>query len=412
MRRKIPPNAYTAVSRKCCHAVRRLPVRKACPLMSAPLPLAGVKVVEICHSIAGPYAGSILAQLGADVVKVEHPTKGDDARKWAPPFLYGTSAIFQAMNRDKRGISVDMKSADECAELRRYIIEEVDVVVQSLRPGAVDKLGIDGAGLLAEKPSLVYCNLGAFGSVGPLKDKPGYDPLMQARSGLMSLTGEDGREPVRIGTSIIDMGTGMWVAVGVLSALVQRGVTGRGSLIDASLYETSLAWMNAHITGFLASGETRQRMGSGVAEIVPHQAFATSDGYIMVAAGNDNLFPRLAHILERPDWLQDERFLDNVARVKNRAALIPLIQNIFVTRPSETWLQMLDAGGVPASPLQTVDQVVNDPQTAALGIIQRVPDLEMQLLGLPLSFNGVRPPLRRRAPEPGEHNHQILKPHV
>jgi crotonobetainyl-CoA:carnitine CoA-transferase CaiB-like acyl-CoA transferase len=132
----------------------------------------------------------------------------------------------------------------------------------------------------------------------------------------------------------------------------------------------------------------------------------------MVAAGNDNLFPRLAHILERPDWLQDERFLDNVARVKNRAALIPLIQNIFVTRPSETWLQMLDAGGVPASPLQTVDQVVNDPQTAALGIIQRVPDLEMQLLGLPLSFNGARPPLRRRAPEPGEHNHQILKPHV
>jgi crotonobetainyl-CoA:carnitine CoA-transferase CaiB-like acyl-CoA transferase len=205
--------------------------------------LAGIKVVEICHSIAGPYAGSILAQLGADVVKVEHPTKGDDARKWAPPFLYGTSAIFQAMNRDKRGITVDMKSADECAELRRFIIEEVDVVVQSLRPGAVYKLGIDGAGLLAEKPSLVYCNLGAFGSVGPLKDKPGYDPLMQARSGLMSLTGEDGREPVRIGTSIIDMGTGMWVAIGVLSALVQRGVTGRGSLIDASLYETSLAWM-------------------------------------------------------------------------------------------------------------------------------------------------------------------------
>jgi len=380
--------------------------------MKSSLPLSGVKVIEICHSIAGPYAGSILAQLGADVIKIEHPIKGDDSRMWAPPFLHGTSSVFQAMNRDKRGITVDMKNSAECAALRKLILDDADVVVQSLRPGVVDRLGLGSAELLKEKPSLVYCNLGAFGAVGPLKEKPGYDPLMQARSGLMSLTGEDGREPVRIGTSIIDMGTGMWVAIGVLSALNQRWRTGEGCLVDTSLYETSLAWMTNHIAGYLANGEVRKRMGSGVLEIVPHQAFSTRDGHIMVAAGNDNLFPKLAVLLGHPEWIADLRFSGNVARVENRSTLIPMLQEIFLTRSSSDWLPMLDEAGVPSSPLQSVDQVVKDPQALALGIIQQAPDKEMHLVGLPLSFNGHRPQIRNSAPSSGEHNHLIFNDHA
>jgi len=378
---------------------------------STTLPLAGVKVVEICHSIAGPYAGSILAQLGADVTKIEHPEKGDDARAWAPPFLQGTSAIFQAMNRDKRGIAVDLKDAGECAALRRLILEEADVVIQSLRPGSVRKLGLGSEDLLAAKPSLIYCNLGAFGTVGPLKDKPGYDPLMQARSGLMGLTGEDSGEPVRIGTSIIDMGSGMWVAIGVLSAIARRYATGKGCVVDTSLFETSIAWMNVHIAGYLANGELRKRYGSGCAEIVPHQAFRTSDGFVMVAAGNNNLFPRLATALGLPELQADPLFASNILRVQNRTALVPVLQAAFLNRTTSEWLEILDAAGVPCSPLQNVDELIQDPQTQALGMIQETADKSMALVGLPLSFDGVRPPLRNRAPKTGEHNKEIFQSH-
>jgi crotonobetainyl-CoA:carnitine CoA-transferase CaiB-like acyl-CoA transferase len=379
--------------------------------LSNTLPLAGVRVIEICHSIAGPYAGSILAQLGADVTKIEHPDKGDDARTWAPPFLQGTSAVFQAMNRDKRGIAVDLKNALDCSALRRLILEEADVVVQSLRPGAITKLGLGSVELIAAKPSLIYCNLGAFGSVGPMKDKPGYDPLMQARSGLMSLTGEDNGEPVRIGTSIIDMGSGMWVAIGVLAAINQRWATGKGCVVDTSLFETSIAWMSIHVAGYLADGALRKRYGSGNAEIVPHQAFRTTDGFVMVAAGNNNLFPKLATAVGLPGLVADPRFGGNVLRVQNRAALIPALQAAFGSRSTDEWLGILDAAGVPCAPLQNVDELIQDPQTQALGMIQETADASMALVGLPLSFNGERPPLRNRAPKTGEHNHDILQSH-
>lgn len=376
------------------------------------LPLEGIRVVEICHSIAGPYGGSILAQLGADVLKVEHPGKGDDARAWAPPFLHGTSSVFQAMNRDKRGIKLDLKNTVHRDMLLSIIAKDADVVLQSLRPGSVDRLGLGAEELTRKKPRLIYANLGAFGTKGPLKNDPGYDPLMQARSGLMSLTGEDGREPVRIGTSIIDMGTGMWLAIGVLSALVRRSVTGKGCIVDTSLFETSLAWMTVHIAGYLASGEVRKRMGSGVLEIVPHQTFATKDGYVMVAAGNDNLFPKLAQLLGHPEWVGDPRFCSNVARVQNRAALVPMIQEVFVSRPTSEWLAGLNAAGVPCSPLQTVDQVVIDPQTEATGMIQAAPGTDMNLVGLPLSFNGERPPFRFIAPPLGDDQESVLKAHA
>ncbi len=267
---------------------------------------------------------------------------------------------------------------------------------------------MSAADLLAAKPSLVYCNLGAFGAVGPMRERPGYDPLMQAYGGLMSLMGEDGRPPVRVGVSIVDLATGMWAVIGILAALAERRQTGRGGVIDASLYESALAWMTIPIAAHLVDGKVPARQGSGVEMIVPYQAFATADGYLMVAAGNDNLFRRLCSVIGRPGLAEEPRFLGNKDRVVNRAALIAILDEVFAAHPIAFWEERLNAAGIPNGPLHTVDQVVGDPQTAALGIIQRLSvgpaDNPLALVGLPLSFDGVRPPFAKAAPALGEDN--------
>src|SRR6266851_1323352 len=262
-------------------------------MMSSAHPLAGIVVIEIGHSIAAPYAGMILGELGAEVIKVENPKGGDACRGWGPPFLEGAATCFHAVNRAKSGITINLADPADAARLRRLILERADVVIHNLKAGALDRYGLGAA-----KPSLVCCNLGAFGAVGPLRDKPGYDPMMQAYSGLMSLLGEDGRPPVRVPASIIDMGAGMWSVIGILAALQERGRSGRGGIVDTSLYETGLAWMSIYLAGYLANGEIPARHGSGVDMIVPYQAFAAADGTMMVAAGNDNLFRRLCGVLE------------------------------------------------------------------------------------------------------------------
>jgi crotonobetainyl-CoA:carnitine CoA-transferase CaiB-like acyl-CoA transferase len=293
---------------------------------TAGLPLAGVTVVELCHSVAGPYAGSILADLGADVVKVESPGKGDYARDWGPPFAHDTSTLFHVLNHNKRGLALDLRDGVTAARLKDFILDRADVVIQNMRPGAIDKLGLGADALRAEKPELIYCDLGAYGRSGPLRERPGYDPLMQAHGGIMSVTGVDGGEPVRVGVSIVDQGAGMWAAMGILAALNRRHATGQGCHVTTSLFETAVAWMTAHIGGYLSSGDLRRRMGSGVAEIVPHQAFETADGHVMVAAGNDNLFRTLAKLLEQPELSGDPRFATNSKRVENRHTLIPILQ--------------------------------------------------------------------------------------
>jgi crotonobetainyl-CoA:carnitine CoA-transferase CaiB-like acyl-CoA transferase len=376
------------------------------------LPLAGVTVVEFCHSVAGPYAGSILADLGADVIKIEAPDKGDYARDWGPPFAHGTSTLFHVLNHNKRGVALDLRDRITCERLTAFILDHADVVLQNMRPGAIDKLGLGAEELRAKKRSLIYCDLGAYGRTGPLKDRPGYDPLMQAHGGIMSITGVEGGEPVRVGCSIVDQGAGMWAAMGILAALNRRHVTGEGCHVSTSLFETAIGWMGPQISAYLSGGAMRRPMGSGVVEIVPHQAFATSDGYIMVAAGNDNLFRALAKLLERPELATDARFATNSKRVENRHTLIAMLQELFQGKPGADWLTRLDAAGVPAAPIENVAQVAASPQTAALGILQKAPDLDMTLAGLPLEFDGVRPPYRNSAPTLGEHNGLLSEPPV
>lgn len=374
--------------------------------MSSTRPLSGLTVIEIGHSVAAPYAGMILGELGAEVIKVENPTGGDACRGWGPPFSEGAATAFHAFNRAKRGITIDLADPAQADMLRRLIRERADILIHNLKFGTLDRFGLSAAALTAEKPSLVYCNIGAFGAAGPLRNRPGYDPMMQAYGGLMSLLGEDGRPPARVTVSIIDMATAMWAVVGILAALQQRSRTGRGGVVDTSLYETTLAWMTLPLSAYLANGGLPARHGSGVEQIVPYQAFAAADGHIMVAAGNDNLFRRLCGVIGRPGLAEDRRFRTNGDRVVNRRALIPVLDDIFATEPIAVWAGRLDAAGIPNGPIRTLDQVAADPQTAALGIIQQLGSLS--LVGLPLSFDGARPPLAKLAPRLGEDNPEIL----
>lgn len=374
-----------------------------------PTPLAGITVVELAHNVAGPYAGQVLADLGAEVVKIERPD-GDDARKWGPPFLDGAGPSFHAVNRNKRSAVCDLRDAAQRAALVRYIVERADVVLQAMRPGQVEALGLDAATLRAGKPSLVYCNLGAFGARGPLSGRPGYDALMQAFAGIMSVTGEEGRSPVRVGPSLVDMGSSLWAVIGILCALARRRETGKGSVVDVSLFETAAAWMGPYAVQYLASGEVPKRGGSGRVEIVPYQAYPAADGDFVIGAANDGLFRRLSDALGRPEWAEDVRFRTNADRVRNHAALDALIEAETRRRSRAEWCAILEAAGVPCAPVQDVRELLEHEQLRALGLLQSVPGSRIPLIGLPISFDGERPVPRSGAPALGEHTAKVLSP--
>ena len=366
-------------------------------------PFAGLVVVELGHSVAAPFAGQILGELGAQVIKIEK-ADGDDARKWGPPFWEGASAFFQALNRNKQSVVCELRDPLQLEALKQLIIGKADIVIQNLRPGHVEKLGLDGPGLLQLKPSLIYCNLGAFGATGPLKDRPGYDPLMQAFGGIMSTTGEPGRPSVRVGASIVDMGTGMWAVIGLLAALHERHATGKGRVVDVSLFETATCWVSLLSAQYLASGQLAGKQGSGAPGIAPYKAYATSDGEIVVAAGSDVLFRSLAGALGKPEWQTDPRFKTNPDRVTHQIALYAMIDALIAQQPTAHWIDCLEAVGVPCSPVNDLAQMLAHPQTRALGLVQDVPGTDMSFIGLPLSFDGQRPQPTSAPPKLGEHN--------
>lgn len=375
--------------------------------MPAHLPLSGVTVIELGHSVAAPYAGEILADLGADVIKVEK-ADGDDARKWAPPYLGNMSATFQSLNRNKRSIVINLRDKDELKALQTLILTKADVVIQNLRPGSTKEFGLDAETLRASKSGLVYCDIGAFGAKGPLMNRPGYDPLMQAFAGLMSVTGEPNHRPVRVGTSIIDMAAGMWCVIGVLAALYDRRETGEGARIDVSLFETALAWMCYHAAGYQGSGVLPTPQGSGTTMIVPYRGYETADGFIVIAVGNDKLFVALSEVLGHPEWAKDPRYRTNADRVKNQVELYRAIEDIVRQRSNSEWIKILDAAGIPNAPMQSIKDVLSHPQTHALDILQKSPAGDISLLGLPISFNGMRPEFRMPPPELGQNNKDVL----
>jgi crotonobetainyl-CoA:carnitine CoA-transferase CaiB-like acyl-CoA transferase len=374
------------------------------------LPLAGILVADLTQNVAGPTCTQILGDMGAEVVKVERPGRGDDARAWAPPYWGPESATFMAVNRSKRSLAVDMKKAEGRAVLER-LIARADVLVQSLRAGAIEELGLDWERARLINPRLVYCSVTAFGTEGPLSDRPGYDPLMQALGGIMSVNGHPGQPPARVPVSIVDMGTGMWAAIAILGALRERDRTDRGANVTTALYETALAWGAFQMNQFLGTGEVPQPQGSGTAMICPYEAFPTRDAWVMIAAGSDALFAKACEALGVPGMPRDPRFKDNPARVAHRGDVFETLSAVTRAFTSVDVLDRLQRAGVPSAPILTLDKVAVAPQTEASGMLiptkhPRIPDY--RALGLPIRWDGERPGVSRVPPLLGEHTAEVL----
>ena len=374
-------------------------------------PLEGTRVLDVTTSIAGPYCAQILAALGADVVKVERPDTGDDGRGWGPPFWAGEGAMFLSANAGKRSLALSLRDPRGREALLR-LADQADVFLQSLRPGLAEELGLGPEALRAWNRRLVYCSVGAYGRSGPLSREPGYDALMQAAGGLISVTGEAGRPGVRVGTSTIDQGTGAWAAIGVLTALLDRERTGEGSVVDVSLYETAIGYLAYHLVGYLADGTVPRGDGTRFPMVAPYEVLPTRDGVLMVAAGNDRLFRALCVVVGVPDLVDDPRFETNADRVANRDALATLLAERLATDDTAAWHERLTAAGVPAAPVADVRDVAESPQTEALGILQRLDHSRIDgltLPALPLSFDGERALHPSAPPDVGQHSTEILR---
>ena len=373
-------------------------------------PLDGHRVVDITQSAAGPYCTMILGDLGAEVIKIEKPTGGDDARDWKPPYWGEYGCTFLALNRNKRSLAVDLKTP-EGKRILWQLIETADVLVHNLRAGALDKLGFGYDAVRAANPRLIYCSMTAFGGSGPLSSRPGYDPLMQAFTGIMSTTGNEGDEPVRVAVSLIDIGTGMWAALGVLAGVIERGRSGRGMLVEASLLDTGIGWMSVFVAAYLATGKLPRKLGSGMAMAAPYQLFPARDGHVFIAAGNDGLFQRVCGGLECRELAADARFATNTARVANREALVAAISAVTQQLAAADIVARLRAAGAPCSELNSVAQMLAHPQVEAAGIIADLPAAEREghrIVALPLKLAGSRSTRLEPPPELGADTASLL----
>lgn len=371
--------------------------------------LAGTSVLDLTQNVAGPFCTQVLGDLGAEVIKVERPGRGDDTRLWQPN-TGEHSATFLALNRNKRSLCIDLDSPQGIAVLKR-LAGSADVFIHSMKPGSAEARGLSGDELRRDNPRLVYCAISAFGQVGPLSALPGYDPLMQAFTGIMSVTGSHGQDPVRVGVSLVDMGTGMWAALGIVAALLERTRTGTGMTVDASLMETGVSWMTILVAGFRATGQLPQKLGSAVGMTSPYQLYACRDGHVFIAAGNDNLFRRVCAGLDAPALAEDARFASNALRVENRAALQAEIERFTAGTPGKAIVERLRAAGAPCSEMHDVEQMLAHEQVAAAGMIASLPmpgTPGHAVVATPLKANGERSRALRPPPALGADTDAVL----
>ncbi len=372
------------------------------------LPLEGVRVIEVGQALAGPLAGVILADMGADVIKIEKPDGGDDARIWGPPFGPDgkTSLYFYSQNRNKRSVVLDLKLAEDVDKLHK-LCETADILIQNLRPGVVDEVGIGPESMLARHPRLIYCSIWAFGYQGPLRMKPAFDPLLQAYGGMMSVTGRPEDPPTFCGASINDKATGMFCTIGALAALRLRDKTGKGCLVDTSLFDSAVHWVEGQVNGYIANGTVSQRHGTGSPVIVPYQTFDTADHPICLAPGNDRLWARCAKVLGHDEWATDPKFSRSAQRVAHKAELLPMIAEALKARPRAEWLDAMEKAGVPCAAVNDIGELARTEQMEASKLIQQLPG-GPKVVGLPIAFDHVRPHSARSAPTLGEHTDEVL----
>lgn len=359
-------------------------------------PLSGQRVVDLTQNVAGPYCTQILADLGAEVIKIERPGSGDDTRHWAPQLASGMSATYATLNRGKRSVALDLDDPKGQAALRQLLRPD-DIVVHSLKPGSAEQRGLGYDDLKPHCPGLIYCAISAFGNIGPLSALPGYDPLIQAFAGIMSVNGHDGAPPARVGVSLVDMGTGLWSVVGILAALAHRKGSGEGARIDTSLLETGMAWMTNPIANFSATGNLPKRMGSATAMLAPYEVFETADAHVFIGCGADRMFQKLTAALGQPGMGQDERFITNAARVANRDALHMELEAITGGQTTRAVVDTLRAAGVPVSAVNDLSKLLDEPQVVALGLHQSLAvrsdtgaSTQLAAIGTPIRFNGDR----------------------
>lgn len=381
--------------------------------------LSGVRILDLSRVLAGPSCTQLLGDLGADVLKIERPGAGDDTRKWGPPYLKDDagqdtteSAYYLSANRNKRSLGLDIAKPEGQALVRR-LLKDCDVLIENFKTGDLARYGLDWESLKAEFPKLVYCSITGFGQDGPYAKLPGYDYLAQGMGGIMSLTGEADGQPMKVAVAISDLMAGMYATVAILAALRHRDRTGEGQRLDISLLDCQVAWLSYQAQNYLTSGALPPRLGNGHPTIVPYQVFEVADGHLILAVGNDGQFAKFCELAGKSEWAADPRFAANRERVKNRDELVPMVAELMKTRSRAEWLAGLAAAGVPAGPVNSIDQVFADPQVRHRGMVcearHALTQKPVQLVANPIKMSASPPSCRHAPPVLGQHTDDILK---
>ncbi|ANU11891.1 CAIB/BAIF family protein [Planococcus antarcticus DSM 14505] len=372
--------------------------------------LTGMKILDLSRVLAGPYCTMILGDLGAEVIKVEAHGGSDETRKWGPPFQNGVSAYYLSINRNKKAITVDLKTAEGVAVIKKLVAES-DVVVSNFKTGTMERLGLGYETLSRINPAIVFCSITGFGETGPDRDMPGYDFIIQAMSGLMSITGNKESGPQKSGVAIVDVLTGLYACIGIQAALLERVCSGKGQKLDISLYDTAVSALVNIASNYLMNEKVPNALGNAHANIVPYQTFRTADGEMVIAVGTDQQFQALCIVLEKPQFAEDERYRTNPLRVENRESLVPLLQQIFLTEKTGYWQTLCRKNNIPGGPIQTIQEMGHDQQLQArdMFIEQDHPTAgKIKMIGSPLKLSRTPVKMERHPPNPGEHNKEIL----
>ncbi len=373
-------------------------------------PLESILILDLSRALAGPYCSMMLADMGAEIIKIEMPGRGDDSRSWGPPFVEGESAYFMSVNRNKKSITLNLKS-EKSKEIIEKLIKKADIILENFRPGTMDKLGLSYEKVAELNPEIIYASISGFGQDGPYRLLPGFDQVIQGMGGLMSVTGEPGGPPIKVGVAVADIAGGMFAAYGIMIALFNRQRTGKGQMIDVSLLDSQVAWLTYRAGSFFASGKIPQPLGSGHPNIVPYQAFKANDTYVNIAAGNDQLWQKFCSALGLEDIVENPKFATNAKRVENRNELVNIISNIVSSKNAQEWLDILTKAGVPCGPIYTLDEIFTDPQVLHRNMVKDLDHIKagkIKVTGIPVKLSATPGEILTSPPVLGQNTKEIL----